>query len=445
MSQQNEVHRGNTFVENDRESIENEINEGHSVFRIRANTFILVEEISGQGAGNMWDWQTFYVSRPQYDNLSADDVKRDHADDLVGQYYNGQQENGVVDIQWESIHIHSVEKYDNNNIANLPLRGETYKTRAIKGLNDIQILTKNGHCLFEYLLHKIINHPGFHDYNRKKLLEEFEGNTVLTINDIVTWIKKGTKKGNYDKNISLYAWFENGRLAYKFTSNNRHENTLLLFFVISDDHCEPVENDRFTAKGVRDLRNLVKNFKEVEADTNWKFDSHFNNYYFVDEDEFDENQESILKGTYKSQYEALIFEIRRDIENPDDDIEIIKVGNDVMMTTKHKLSFIDLKRGIFKHPTSRKHQNYVFCKDFNKRKEACEYLFNKTNNINFKFNNQSWGEISLVLIDYYLNNNQKWASTFTPRVQSLVDDLCCKPLVQGLHDWENMGKYKLVV
>ena len=43
------------FIEHARDSVVNEINQGHAVFRIRANTNIMVEEISGEGQGAIWD------------------------------------------------------------------------------------------------------------------------------------------------------------------------------------------------------------------------------------------------------------------------------------------------------------------------------------------------------------------------------------------------------
>ena len=422
--------RGNVFVYN-REGADNAVAEGHSVFRIRSRTYIDVEEISGRQFDSMWKWETLYISNKAYDDYTADEFKDEIAGNLVDQYYQGQKENGVISVHGDTIQIYKVGKYDNRNINNIPLQGETYQIRLMKNINSKNIKTQKNKCLYDYLCYKIIKHKRFKGYTRKRILNELGGNTTLTINDIETWIKK------YNKNISIYCWWENTYLAYKYITQNEHSGTIQLCFIVSDQHVYPVENDKvFKPKTLMQINTLTAEMKEVEAEINWKFDYHFNNYYYVDIDEYIKNEDAIINGTYKEEYEALILPIDRD-----NNIDIISVGNKIMFHTKHKLSYVNLKRNLFKHPTSKTHQNYIFCKEFLERKEACDILYKKTKMINFKFNNQSWGEMSLYLIDYYMDNTDKWASALNPDLQKLVDDMCCKPLVQGIVPWSKKENF----
>ena len=437
MSRYNQDRRGNPFVEADRQSVENKIYEGHKVFRVRSRILLHVEEISGEFDREKWEWNILYFSHPSFDDLDVNEFKGTKARNLIFDYYDGQRENGVVNYYEHTLTIPIVEKYDNNNVAQLPLQGESYKVRMLKNIKDVELKLVKNQCLFDYLCYKIVGKPGFEDYSRDKLYKELGKKTTLCIDDIEAWIKKGTKKGKYDKNISLYAWWENRRSAYKFKTNNPHNNTIVLNFMITDLHVLPVEHEQlFTANTLKNLKTLSYEAKEAEAEINWELDYHFNNFYYVDHETYDKNEDAILSGTFKPDVEALIFEKRIKVEGKDN-IDIVTVGNKVMHKTKYKLSYVNLNRDIFKHPTREKHQNYVFCEDFKDRKDCCDTLFKKTKMINFKFNNQSWGEISRVLMDYYLDNNEKWQSCFRPELRDVIDDLCCKPLVQGVQK-ENM-------
>ena len=437
------LERGNPFVEPDRISIEDAINNGHKVFRVRTRVMLHVEEISGEAGGDYWDWSTFYFSHTNFDHMSTYEFENQCVDVLIDQYYAGQEENGIVDHFMHTLTIHSVEKYDNNNINDLPLLGESYRVKMLKNIQDVDLKSTTNQCFWKYFCYKILGSPGFEKYTYRQLWDEVfpgkdfepDGGVFFTMNRLEWWIKQPQPKSQYHKNVSLYAWWANNGLAYSFQSNNPNKNTVALNFIITDQHILPVEHDKlFTAHTLKKLSKLTKNLKQAEAEINWKFDYHLNNYVYVDHDTFDKNKDAILAGTYKPDVEALIFEIKRDKKNPQNEITLVKIGNDVMHHTKHKLYYANIKRNMFKHPTSKNHQNYIFCTDFNKRKQACDILFNKTHIINFKFNNQSWGEISRILMDYYMDNNEKWQSAFHPKLRKLVDELCCKPLVQGLCD-----------
>ena len=307
------------FIEADRESVANEINTGNTVFRIRSRILLDVEEISGREFAQKWEWQVLYVGEPRYNNLTAQQFEDNHAGDFVIDYYNRQEENGVVTVYPQSLTIWSVERYDNTNVAQLPLAGNSYQVRMLKNIKDVELILQKGECLFEYVCYKM---RGL--YTRKELYEAF-GAKVISIFMIVEWIKKGTPRSKWNKNISLYAWWENRRLAYKFQTNNTSGNTRVLNFMINDLHAIPVENDTlFTPNKLKDLKLLSKNLEDSEKEINWRFDYHFNNYYYVDNNTFDKNKDKILAGEFKPEYEALIFEIRKNNSKPNDNIDIVK-------------------------------------------------------------------------------------------------------------------------
>ena len=434
----NVTKRFKMFSKFDEEGVTDQIHSGRSVFKIKASTYVTFMEISGEKMKEGWDWQTFYVSDKTMDNLTADEVKEELAAQQVMDYYEGQRENGIVDIDTNKIDIYNVEKYDNINIDELDFGGETYRVKLLKDINTKEFILQNNQCFFDYLCYKTRKVPNFKGYSRKRLLKEL-GSTKLSIDMVEQWIKKGTKNSSYDKNISIYAWWESGKQAYKFQTNNPDKNTIALNVVVSDEHVHPIENDEyFTAKKLKDLKILTSKMGELEENINWRFDHHFNNYIYIDNETYDKNKDAILEGTYKPEYEALIIEERRNKEDRNDpnNITLIKVGNDVMKKTKYKLSYVNIRRQVFKHPTSKTHQTYLFCEDFIKRKKICDILFEKTKFINFKFDNQSLGEISLTLLNYYFDNMKKWLSSFHPELQEKIDKLCIKPLVQGLDSWD---------
>ena len=383
MAAERALNRGNPFVEPDMQSARDRTNQGHSVFRVRTRVMLHVEEISGEEGGDYWDWSTFFFSSHEFDHMTTQEFEN-QVDELVDAYYDGQRENGIVDHYMHTMTIHSVQKYDNTNINNMPLLGETYRVRMLKNITDIDVKLELNQCFWKYFCYKILGSVGFEDYTIKQLWDEvFPGKTFdpkkgvfFTMNMLEEWIKKGTKKGGCDKNISFYAWWMNHGLAYSFKSNNPNSNTVVLNFMISDQHILPLEHDKlFTAHSLKNLGTLTKNLKEADAEINWKFDHHLNNYFYVDHETFDKNREKILTGNFKPDVEALIIEIRRDKDKPEDDIELVKLGNEVMHHSKHKLHYANFKRCIFKHPTSKNHQNYVFTKDFKAREKACEILF----------------------------------------------------------------------
>ena len=127
----NDPHRRfNPFVEADRQSITDRTNAGHSVFHVRTRILLDVEEISGEGEGEKWEWNNFYFSHPSLDHLTPVQFMA-RIDEFVSMYYEGQQENGVMNFYLGTMTVHGgVTKYDNTNIQNLPLQGETYKTRC---------------------------------------------------------------------------------------------------------------------------------------------------------------------------------------------------------------------------------------------------------------------------------------------------------------------------
>ena len=440
MARQNEQIRGNPFVSGDKSEIENAIHEGHQVFRVWAKAHIEVEEISGEEEQSIWQHITLYFSHRNFDHLTTDEFEEQYAVQLIDDYYDGQRENGTHYHHSEDLLIRSVDKYDNNNINDIPLRGKTYRHRLLDNINTTELVLRDGKCFFDYLCYMICKHANFKGYTPKQLKTELKGKTALTINDVITWIKKGTNKTNYDKNVSIYCWWENSNLAYKFVSHNPRNNTVMLNFMVCDDHVYPLINsDVLKPKQLCKISSLTHTMNDLHKEVNTDFNFHFNNYYFVSYDELFENMDDIIDGTFKSEYEALVFELYDDDEN----INMITMGNRIMKKTKYKLSCINFKRQMFRHPTSKNHQFYIFCDEFRERKEACDILCEKTKLINLKFDNQSWGEISLTLMDYYMDNNENWKSAFHPQLQKLVDDMCCKPLVQGLCKLDE--KEKIVV
>ena len=173
MSRYNQDRRGNPFVEADRQSVENKIYEGHKVFRVRSRILLHVEEISGEFDREKWEWSTLYFSHPSFDDLDVNEFKGTKARNLIFDYYDGQQENGVVNYYEHTLTIPIVEKYDNNNVAQLPLQGESYKVRMLKNIKDVELKLVKNQCLFDYLCYKIVGKPGFEDYTRKQIFKEF--------------------------------------------------------------------------------------------------------------------------------------------------------------------------------------------------------------------------------------------------------------------------------
>ena len=159
MSRYNQRRRGNPFVEADKQSIENKIYEGRKVFRVRSRILLHVEEISGELDREKWEWNTLYISHPSFDDLDANQFKGQKARNLIFEYYDGQQENGVVDYYEHTLSIPVVEKYDNNNISQLPLQGETYQVRMLKNIKDVELKLVKNQCLFDYLCYKIVGKP----------------------------------------------------------------------------------------------------------------------------------------------------------------------------------------------------------------------------------------------------------------------------------------------
>ena len=290
-------YRFNPFVEADMESLRNETNAGHKIFRVHARVYIDVEEISGEGPGAMWTHEWFYFSNARFDHLDAFEFERQHADHCIEMYYEGQRENGVVQLYANTISITRVEVYDNSNVEDIPLQGETYKTRLLRFVNVKEFITEKNKCLFDYICYKVLGTPGFvNGWSRSRMIKEFNGAEAISMVQLENWIKKGTDRGKQDKNISFYAWWENGKLAYKFQPNYRNKNRqskpiIALNFIVVDTHAIPVENDKqFTPNKLKKMKTLTANMKDLEADINWTFDHHFNNYYYVDHDTFYKNE-----------------------------------------------------------------------------------------------------------------------------------------------------------
>lgn len=371
MAVERALNRGNPFVEPDMDSIHDRTNEGNSVFRVRTRIMLNVEEISGEAGGDFWDWSTFYFSDRNFDDLSEVEFERRCVDELIEAYYSGQAENGIKDYYMHTLTIYSVQKYDNTNIHNMPMMGETYRVRMLKGVQDVHLQLEVNQCFWKYFCGKVLRSPGFEDYSILQLWKEIfpddeynpEKGVMFAMYQLQQWIKTPKPGCQHEKNISYYAWWANNKQAECYQSNNRRNDTIVLNFMITDQHILPLEHkELFTAKSLRSVKTLTKNLKDAESEINWKFDYHLDNYFFVDHDTFDKNRDNILAGTFKPDVEALVFEIRRNKEEPENDIELIRIGNDIMHHTKHKLYYANIKRNIFKHPTSKIHQTMSFVK-----------------------------------------------------------------------------------
>ena len=131
------------FSELDEEGVTSEIHSGRSVFKIKAATYVTFIEISGEKMKEGWDWQTFYVSDKTMDHLTAEEVKEELAAQQVADYYEGQKENGIVEIDFDKIDIYNVEKFDNANIDQLDFGGETYRVKLLKDINTKNIILQD--------------------------------------------------------------------------------------------------------------------------------------------------------------------------------------------------------------------------------------------------------------------------------------------------------------
>ena len=253
-----------------------------------------------------------------------------------------------------------------SNVQIVPKKAVNLAKVKMKGLKMLYNSFKDiphmfeGQCVIDYLLWEASKVDSRKSWTRTMLTEKL-GDEPDT-GRIMLFCKT-------EKDVSMYAL---DMTMKAFQIINAEKPRVALYFIVNNNHLYPIIDDN--------LRRKIRANHEISFEDIRLSKKDYENVSVLEESLIDtaEGDHVIVKGV--------------------DDLTL--VAGKIMAETKHiieRFSFFDNKLTAFKHPI--KDQIYVAGRDWDERKAICDKHYNKYKVADYKFINQSWGNIARTMYE----------------------------------------------
>lgn len=314
-------------------------------------------------------------------------------------------------------HLHQHEFHTPGNFAVVVVQDITIKNvrLAPDTMEHTNILMEmGGKCVLEAILRVMKKTDG---YKLKKMVDleyEFEQIGIDTKKGINT-IQIREFLDEYKYRISMYGLKPDGSIAMRYIAQNpNHKRVGCLVFKINNNHCHLIEDSLI----ISSLSNGGKNIqKYLEPDM-----TQMCNYPILQKTSFTE------KPTFKETGDLVYCEMTfpqllklADLDKRKDSININRASQ----------SFYNPDNGV----------RYCAVKDYNKRKEVCDFLYQKHEIENFHFANSSYSKIGLEMCMFKNGITELKYSSYNEQVGLMIDNCTPKPIIFSEESFEGGYNY----
>ena len=244
------------------------------------------------------------------------------------------------------------------NLKNVKMKGLKMLYKSFKGIPHMH----EGQCVIDYLLWEASKVDSRKRWTRSMLQDKL--GPEPTTGQIMMFCR-------LEGDVSMYAL----DMTFKvFEVVNADKPRVALYFIVNNNHLYPIIDDTMRRK----IRS--SNLKEISFD-----DIRLSHKDYEDVSVIDESLINTAEGNHVI------------VKGVDD---LTAIAGKVMADTQHIIelfSFFDNKLTAFKHP--KEDQIFVAGRDWDERKAICDTHYNKYKVADYKFVNQSWGNIARTMFE----------------------------------------------
>lgn len=237
-----------------------------------------------------------------------------------------------------------------------------------KLLGDTSIVNKNiGQCCPDYIMYEFKQCEHFKKTSRVQVMKHFNKDGSATYPQVF----------NLAKSLKYVRVDVVNALGSVIDSYIPDKVLCHLVFIINNGHCYPILS--------KELKKSISRKKRLdlgEICCTIKFDG---NYTYVNNDEYEKNEDDIIHGNYQNQKKVVLFETDKSFNEIAQ--KVIKDTNYILYNIKFRRNDLE----AFEHPISK--QIYMATENFESRKKVCETFYKQIPNDSLRFNNQSWQSI----------------------------------------------------
>ena len=327
--------------------------------------------------------------------------------------------------EWLTIYEGSIRDVSNApNFNDLPAGGRSWKLSLIDSLNTKNFKLREGLCVEDYLELKICGRTNFRHYNRVRLENELFWTTHkmknYSTNDIISWIKK------YNLAIDVYAFDPTYHLIAKHITRGGRKDKIMLCYMMNNHHIHPIENKALFTSLKANVKSILK-YKNINNKYNTNHRCNYQNFLKFDGNTMDIND--LIDGKLDISKDMVYFS--------KDDIKWSELMISIINRTGYGAEVIRPYNKSFIHPVS--NQLYQQIDNYNQRLDVCNALYEKTNLLNFKFQNKTIAQLSEELFDIKFGHIPK--SSHSKLSIKLLDEFATLPLSSGVDNPTLKYKY----